>query len=1295
MSTLVMGEGSFLDILRNLKTLIDTSARINQKNIFANTQQFDDQILLKTAASNPEHSIRKNEFDIAIDELKSLVTNAFKYKGKLNSVSDLDTQTNKVVGDVFFIIENADFFIWDGTKWEDFGGIIDLSNTVDLTSDQTISGTKTFNKIKTQEPVDNEDVTTKIFVESLINNIIGNINDSTTDDKTNIISIINEINTKLKTIDLSQYYTAAEIDSKLENFEPSSGSTPIDYIDNTIYIEMGELSYSNRYYNLRMILQDENNNSYVCVNGDSTAERQSDGSLEFFQILEKNGTYNLGDGTGKEAPLAENQIRIRFKTTSAYNTAWNGGYSAQSFTYNSPSALSDDNPGTKIFIEIEVIEGVNPIKKITLHSSGTTGGAAAGVSDYIIVNDVEQRKPSTNSSTPTTMLFENIKYKPLLVSIKSDQTITGLKTFKVLPQSDADLNNDLDFMTLKHFNNKIYNEKLIQIPETNKKYFLRLYTDDIPSSSWLGNYLSVGQISIKLAGSDAPLKLQGVEVLSTSKAYAILTPDGDDTLWNNMNGEARETYPSNFNALGYTGDKFVLVEINSSPLYNTNNYGLCYPLTKSGKSYALYLSADGTQNPFYNLKITSTDYIEYIEFGNWDGYSSYKTHRMLYDLKYSEGDASSLEKGIIEDTSKVGKLVTINLADVNGRRNVNINDAININFTSLNNLINGYTQFENAPAIKNISSEPNSVMTYGQFSNDIKGKYFPINYKLLISFVSRKIAGQYGGCLSDCLFKFDNGWAQTKSIKQGLNEGSFIIKKNGLGGVLVGSQEDAIQPSLDLDDLYVPAEDEIKGTITTSGIYNANYHNITNIFKQYWALNNTAAPGSGASNCCLWNADTPHVVTIELFNCEVPQAIFIRGNGYYGQNYIEQLKCQIVDIDNPENIVDIKVSCKPPYGTLDTNERHAGYIFSNGTEAAYQNSTASNNPENNLYRDYGSNAMLFELENYKKSMLPNNVVFTDNNQKISGEKTFEKNISKLVPYEKLDDLISYKDLINIYGGIVDFEVGDRLTFECMQSNVNPSYNAPALSGFKFLSGEKIYKVYKIPSEAFTYNISSSKIIAIMTSDNTKNDLALDVSSSTAQLEEYVCQNDEIKVELTFDVKSVYGNFWGYGGIFDFYCNDLSSYSYGSWLGTPNDITNNRKITIKILERGSEVKLINIANICSSKSYGIPMKLNIYLNDNLVNTVNYTANNVATTIEVEPTTKKLISDSDDITFSGNNTFTGTNTFDNLKSTKTPVDNDDVLTLEYFNSNKNTFNTTSGDITIDDLLKRIEILESKLQ
>ena len=65
--------------------------------------------------------------------IDSAISSVYVYKGTVASVSNLPASGNKV-GDAYNVEDTGMNYAWDGTKWDDLGGTIDLSNYWDKTT---------------------------------------------------------------------------------------------------------------------------------------------------------------------------------------------------------------------------------------------------------------------------------------------------------------------------------------------------------------------------------------------------------------------------------------------------------------------------------------------------------------------------------------------------------------------------------------------------------------------------------------------------------------------------------------------------------------------------------------------------------------------------------------------------------------------------------------------------------------------------------------------------------------------------------------------------------------------------------------------------------------------------------------------------------------------------------------------------------------------------------------------------------------------------------------------------------
>lgn len=67
-----------------------------------------------------------------LTQINNAVASVLTYKGTKASTSGLPSSGNKV-GDIWFVQADNSEYAWDGTKWEELGAIVDLSNYVQYT----------------------------------------------------------------------------------------------------------------------------------------------------------------------------------------------------------------------------------------------------------------------------------------------------------------------------------------------------------------------------------------------------------------------------------------------------------------------------------------------------------------------------------------------------------------------------------------------------------------------------------------------------------------------------------------------------------------------------------------------------------------------------------------------------------------------------------------------------------------------------------------------------------------------------------------------------------------------------------------------------------------------------------------------------------------------------------------------------------------------------------------------------------------------------------------------------------
>lgn len=86
--------------------------------------------------------------------IDSKVASVYKYKGTVATEAELPS-SDQVVGDVYHVTEKSKEFVWDGEKWEELGGIVDLSGYYTKTeTDSAIDGKVNAAKTELQTNID-------------------------------------------------------------------------------------------------------------------------------------------------------------------------------------------------------------------------------------------------------------------------------------------------------------------------------------------------------------------------------------------------------------------------------------------------------------------------------------------------------------------------------------------------------------------------------------------------------------------------------------------------------------------------------------------------------------------------------------------------------------------------------------------------------------------------------------------------------------------------------------------------------------------------------------------------------------------------------------------------------------------------------------------------------------------------------------------------------------------------------------------------------------------------------------
>ncbi|EPY8037370.1 hypothetical protein ACXG0S_001952 [Campylobacter coli] len=114
-----------------------------------------------------------------------------------------------------------------------------------------------------------------------------------------------------------------------------------------------------------------------------------------------------------------------------------------------------------------------------------------------------------------------------------------------------------------------------------------------------------------------------------------------------------------------------------------------------------------------------------------------------------------------------------------------------------------------------------------------------------------------------------------------------------------------------------------------------------------------------------------------------------------------------------------------------------------------------------------------------------------------------------------------------------------------------------------------YKAIMADATSFTANPSKEMVVILSRTDYTKNiDVKFDITKTVDELKQYELKEGEVRVILSYDTVSVYSSGYGYGAIFARNANKKDGdLIYDYYFGSQNDITNNRKVSIKIDKLG--------------------------------------------------------------------------------------------------------------------------------
>lgn len=220
---------------------------------------------------------------------------------------------------------------------------------------------------------------------------------------------------------------------------------------------------------------------------------------------------------------------------------------------------------------------------------------------------------------------------------------------------------------------------------------------------------------------------------------------------------------------------------------------------------------------------------------------------------------------------------------------------------------------------------------------------------------------------------------------------------------------------------------------------------------------------------------------------------------------------------------------------------------------------------------------------------------TNESNTFTGDQTYLNNILlESVPSER-NHAVNLGYILDNPGGIKlpnHTALTQNSVTEITFGYANPvAYSAQQLKNvfLKDIVGNE-YKAIMADATSFTANPSKEMVVILSRTDYTKNiDVKFDITKTVDELKQYELKEGEVRVILSYDIISVYSSGYGYGAMFARNANKKDGdLIYDYYLGSQNDITNNRKVSIKIDKLG-----INTPDIVSiSMTTNVSEKLTV-------------------------------------------------------------------------------------------------------
>ncbi|MGI7717466.1 hypothetical protein ACNGMK_09500 [Campylobacter coli] len=803
-------------------------------------------------------------------------------------------------------------------------------NTPDIVSiSMTTNGSEKLTvKTDTLDPVENTyESADMTYIHTPVSKIAGDILYSNISQAIKSIHVLENNICSLKPADMElQLVRLKEFKQTINNMLQSMFDESPVALKNGDYINVsfsGSASYRTGYCGYVNIKDTIRDITYKAHKVSSNAFNTTSGTKVIAVLTSDNSktnvTYSDSVSTLESYEVAENEIllEISFSTAKQYSAKY--GYGAMLEYWGSVSDLCYDyymgsNLDMNCPFKITLLKTGSSVKADTIQIGAPTFAGSLvmhlrknsnDVIDFLVSTGVNVTgRDGTESGSVYNLVDKTLKPLKVLTS-EAHQSINGITTFnnKVYMNINNEKITDSKQLIHKEYLDKnitdnvaynISNTPLVpynDVSSLNTKNICVKISAPTDSSNYSsGDTVVVSNFKIKLKGDDEYLKPYGVEVIDRENNKIGLNLIGDDTVYND-NDALLSTRPSDFNSssVDLSSGSNALVTVKTNGAYNYSGvYDIPNPFREYNKKYCLFLSSDGLKNPYYQVNIESSKEVENIQL---QLYGTSATNPFLYskDCKIELFIENTIVKTFnIKGSSGNNSPVNINIDYKDGMFLISVLDSINY----INNRINKNAELLTGSGKPNFSLNPNKIGSLysdttnkavymcidntsgaNKWVNIVTGDEIKPNLRKIEITCNVKLrSGQYGGCMSGVKLGFDNGYASTKQIVKGLNNGQILWSLDGLGNLANYSEVGSLSPS----------DNDIKGDVTTTGIYNdPSYHCVTNIFKEY--LGN-------ANQCSLWSNASVKQLKITLLSEKVPNKITYVGNGYYGQTSVSDVK---------------------------------------------------------------------------------------------------------------------------------------------------------------------------------------------------------------------------------------------------------------------------------------------------------------------------------------------------------------------------------------------------------------------